>query len=755
VSEAIFVFSRAVYLRTKEKTMGATKARQSAISDAITWERNGAKDRQGRQAEERVDQYFGRDVFSQKVMRQRLPKEMYRRLMRTIIEGHPLDHEVADVVAADMKDWAVERGATHYTHWFQPLTGLTAEKHDSLVEPDGEGGMIYSLSGSDLCQGEPDASSFPSGGLRATFEARGYTAWDATSPAFLVRSDNNVTLCIPTAFVSWTGAALDQKTPLLRSMEALGIQAKRVLKIFGTDVGVNQVLTTLGAEQEFFLIDRNLYYARPDLVQCDRTLFGAKPPKGQQLDDHYFGSIPPRVLSFMAELEKELYSMGVPVKTRHNEVAPGQYEIAPVFETANVACDHQMLLMETLKRVAPRFGMQAILHEKPFAGLNGSGKHNNWSMVTDTGVNLLDPRDETHTNMQFMVFLCAVIRAVDMHADLLRASIASAGNDHRLGANEAPPAILSIFLGDMLTDIVEQLERGTPERTIKGGQIDLGAKTLPQIPRHSGDRNRTSPFAFTGTKFEFRAVGSSATSAWPNTVINTIVAESLDHLATRLETELSKNSGPQALEGAVRSLLQETIKAHKRVIFNGDGYSDEWHAEAARRGLPNLTNSVDAIPICGNAKSVALFGKYKVLNDTELQSRVNAYMEKYTKQNLIEAELMVMIARQSILPAALQHQTRVACAVSAAQAAGVPEAEKQRKGLAAFVNLVNRFEEATEALDHESEESSEDVMAHAVHVRDKVIPRMQALRELGDELETQVSAEFWPLPSYRELLFIK
>ncbi|MDH3784023.1 MAG: glutamine synthetase III, partial [Acidobacteriota bacterium] len=429
---------------------------QRAVTEATHWRKSRGQNGEARAETPPVDQIFGQDVFSLQRMKQRLPKDTYRRLMRTITQGEPLDPHVADVVAAAMKDWAIEHGATHYTHWFQPLTGLTAEKHDSFVAPDGEGGMVYALSGSELVQGEPDASSFPSGGLRATFEARGYTAWDATSPAFLLRGDNNVTLCIPTAFVSWTGAALDLKTPLLRSMLALEKQAMRVLNVFGTDAGVTRINTTVGVEQEYFLIDRNLFFARPDLVSCDRTLFGAQPPKGQQLDDHYFGSIPPRVLAFMSEMERELYRIGIPVKTRHNEVAPGQYEIAPTFETSNIACDHQMLMMETIKRVAPRFGLQAILHEKPFAELNGSGKHNNWSISTDTGVNLLDPQDETHTNMQFMFFLCAVIRAIDVHADLLRASIASQSNDHRLGANEAPPAIISTFLGDMLTDLVEQ-----------------------------------------------------------------------------------------------------------------------------------------------------------------------------------------------------------------------------------------------------------------------------------------------------------
>jgi glutamine synthetase len=733
--------------------MAHTHTRDQAIRDATSWyaERNRKAERPD---VERVDQYFGRDVFSRRTMRQRLPKETYEKLLDTIERGKPLDVQVAHVVAAAMKDWAIENGATHYTHWFQPLTGLTAEKHDSLVAPDGDGGMVYALSGSELCQGEPDASSFPSGGLRGTFEARGYTAWDATSPAFLLRGENTVTLCIPTAFVSWTGAALDQKTPLLRSMDALSEQAMRILAIFGADRGVHRVLTTVGAEQEYFLLDRNLYFARPDLASCDRTLFGSRPPKGQQLDDHYFGSIPPRVLSFMAEVESELYRVGIPVKTRHNEVAPGQFELAPTFETSNVACDHQMVIMETLKRVAPRYGLQTVLHEKPFTGLNGSGKHNNWSMSTDTGVNLLDPRDETHTNMQFLVFLCAVIRAVDLHADLLRASIASAANDHRLGANEAPPAVISIFLGDMLTDLIEQLERGTPTRTIRGGSLELGAKTLPSIPRHSGDRNRTSPFAFTGNKFEFRAVGASATSAWPNTVMNTIVAESLDWLATRLEREIGSDRSPERLESAVRSVLQEVIRQHKRVIFNGDGYSAEWHAEAERRGLPNLKDSVQALPRLGTPEAVRLFDTYNVLKENELRSRLHAFLEKYAKQVQIESETMMMMGRQMILPAALEHQARLARAVSSTVEAGV-ECADQKELLRHFVQLVRRLGAGLNALAEVKASDSEEPLDRARHARDEILPRMNAVRTAADELESWIAAELWPIPSYRELLFVK
>ncbi len=703
---------------------------------------------------DRIDQVYGTDVFSRRVMRQRLPKEVFKSLIRTIDGGQHLDAQVADVVAATMKDWAIENGATHFTHWFQPLTGLTAEKHDSLVSPDGSGGVIFNFSGAELVQGEPDASSFPSGGLRATFEARGYTAWDPTSPAFLVRGENNVTLCIPTAFVSWTGEALDTKIPLLRSMEALSKQALRILKLFGTDAGVNRVITTVGPEQEYFLVDRELFFQRPDLMTCERTLFGARPPKGQQLEDHYFGTIPARVLKFMSDAELELYRLGVPVKTRHNEVAPGQYEIAPLFEVSHIASDHQMLLMETLKRVAQRHGLAALMHEKPFAGINGSGKHNNWSMASDTGVNLLDPQDETHTNMQFVVFLVAVIRAVDLHADLLRACIASAANDHRLGANEAPPAIISIFLGDMLSDILAQVEQGLPKRTLKGGVIDLGARSLPQLPRHSGDRNRTSPFAFTGNKFEFRAVGSSQSIAWPNTVLNTIVAESLDFVAGELEKALGDKPTAARLESAALSLLKKLLKEHKRVIFDGDNYTEEWHAEAKKRGLPMLRDSVESFAVLSSRKNADLFKKYGVLTKAELESRTHIAVEKYVKQLTIEAETMVSMSRTMILPAAFAHQTLMAEAVASTEAAGVKDADTVT-ALREFVGLVSRLRKATAAVERASAVHLEDPMKHAQHIKVKVIPAMQELRTVADELQLHVADEFWPMPTYRELLFLK
>ena len=731
--------------------MSISLARRDAVRAASNWEQTyqGGEGTQGR-----VDAFYGKDVFNLRTMQERLPKHIFKKIVASIERGEPLAPEVADVLASVLKDWAVENGATHFTHWFHPLTGSTAEKHDSLISPDGDGGMIYDLSGSDLAQGEPDASSFPSGGLRATFEARGYTAWDVTSPAFLNRGINNTTLCIPTAFVSWTGEALDKKTPLLRSMDAVSAQAMRVLKFFGADDGVKRVQSTAGCEQEFFLVDHNLFYARPDMVSANRTLFGARPPKGQQLSDHYFGAIPSRVLAYMAEVERVLYRSGVPVKTRHNEVAPGQYEIAPIFETANVACDHQMLLMETLKSVAPKFGLRCILHEKPFAGMNGSGKHTNWSLATDTGVNLLDPRDETHTNMQFLVFLCAVIRAVDIHADLLRSSIASLSNDHRLGGHEAPPAIISIFLGDMLTDIVEQLEKGSPKRTLKGGAMDLGASTLPTLPRDSGDRNRTSPFAFTGNKFEFRAVGSSQTAAWPLTVMNTIISESLDYIVTELEATAGKSPTPAKIQSSVKSVLKGVIKEHKRVIFNGDGYTDDWQAEAQKRGLPNLKNTADTLGVLKTKKAWDVFKKYSILTKPEVVSRSNIFAEKYALEMKIESEQMVLVARQLIMPAAVEHQERMAQAVAATEAADV-DCSALRGELENHVEIVDKFREAIDALDAADNKEYDDPHKYAQYMRSTVYPIMETVRELADEIEQRVPAEIWPLPTYRELMFIK
>jgi glutamine synthetase len=723
-------------------------ARREALSIVSAWHE---RDLENADHSTNPMKQFGRDVFSERVMRERLPKDVFKRLLRTIRLGDKLDPSIADTVANAMKDWAIENGATHYTHWFQPLTGSTAEKHDSFLTPDGTGGAIMEFSGSALVQGEPDASSFPSGGIRGTFEARGYTAWDPTSPVFLNRSGNTVTLCIPTAFVSYTGEALDQKTPLLRSMEAVSEQAMRVLKVFGTDRGVSRVFSTCGAEQEYFLIDRRYYLSRPDLLLGGRTVFGAKAAKDQQLEDHYFGSIPERVQAYMAECERELYALGVPVKTRHNEVSPAQYEIAPIFESANIAADHQQLVMQVLRKNAPKFGMQCLMHEKPFAGINGSGKHNNWSLATDTGVNLLDPTDETHTNMQFLVFLAATIRAVDLHADLLRAAVASAANDHRLGANEAPPAIISIFLGDMLQDIVDQLESGSTKSTIKGKKLDLGANTLPDLPLHTSDRNRTSPFAFTGNKFEFRAVGSSQSIAFPNVVLNTIVAESLDYIASELE----KHAGGEGkLKTAVSKLLQDIIKKHKRVIFNGDGYTKEWHAEAEKRGLPNFRNTVDALPAMKSKKAVDLFKKYGVFSKIETESRYHICVEQYIKTVTIEANTTVQIARTAILPTAVRQQGELANTVSATQAAGV-DCDDLKAALEDFAAMVSAFRAGIETLEGHLEHHEENHEKHAKHLRDVVLPAMLDLREIGDELERNISDDLWPLPTYREMLFIK
>jgi glutamine synthetase len=731
--------------------MPVNDARREAIEAAIHWADNH---HEAATPNDSVDQLFAQQVFDRLTMQDHLPKTTFKAVIRTMDHGEPLTEADADVVAAAMKDWAREQGATHYTHWFQPLTGSTAEKHDALTVPDGTGRPLSSFSGSELIQGEPDASSFPSGGLRATFEARGYTAWDVASPAFIIKGKHGGTLCIPTAFVSWNGEALDKKTPLLRSVDALSKHAMRIVRLFDADTSATRVQTTLGTEQEYFLIDRHLYYARPDLVSTGRTLFGAQPPKGQQLADHYFGAIPERVLAYMNEVEKELYRLGIPVATRHNEVAPGQYELAPIYEETNIACDHQMLVMDVLRRVAARHGLKALLHEKPFAGMNGSGKHNNWAIATDTGVNLLDPRDDTHSNLQFLCFLCAVIRAVDKHADLLRACIASIGNDHRLGANEAPPAIISIFLGDMLHDIIEQLEKGTPSRTLKGGAIDLGASTIPNIPRHSGDRNRTSPFAFTGNKFEFRAVGSTAAVAWPNTIINTIVAESLDDLASELEAAIGSKATPAKLESAVKSALKKIIKTHKRVLFNGDNYTEEWHTEAEKRGLPNLKHSAEAYPALTSRASIALFKKYKVLSKAEMHSRSNVLLENYVLRCQIESEQMIDIARTLLLPAAIAHQTDLAEAVASTEGAGV-DADSLRMHLDQFADLVTRFRNKVDALDLADNYTDDDDLRHAKYFKSKVHPLMDEVRTLADELEKIVADDLWPLPSYHDLLMIR
>ncbi len=725
--------------------MGSTVLGE-AISAIRDWSVTEAKEPRASRAAES----FGSLVFSDAVQQTRLPKPAYHALRRTITHGEALDHSVADAVASAMKEWAVEHGATHYTHWFQPLTGITAEKHDSFLAPTGDGKAVAEFSGKELIRGEPDASSFPSGGMRSTFEARGYTAWDPTSPPWLLKSGNSTTLVIPTAFVSWTGEALDKKTPLLRSMEALSKQAVRILKLFGSTA--ERVITTCGPEQEYFLIDRYFYLSRPDLINAGRTLFGAKPPKGQELEDQYFGAIPDRVMAFMSEVEAELYKVGVPVKTRHNEVAPSQYEIAPVFENANVATDHQMMVMETLKRSAPKFGLACLLHEKPFAGVNGSGKHLNWSMSDGEGNNLLGPGASPHDNMQFLVFCAAVIRAVNKWQGLLRASIASAGNDHRLGANEAPPAILSIFLGDMLTDIFEQIEKGGAKSTKHGGELDTGVLVLPKLPRDAGDRNRTSPFAFTGNKFEFRAVSANQSIGYPNVALNVAVTESLDYMATELEKAVK---GGKSLQQAVADLLPKVIKENKRIIFNGNGYSKEWEKEAGKRGLLNLKNTVDALPQLVASPVIAMFERYKILNDRELHARYEIMVETYNKTVNVEGQLMVLMANRYILPAALDYQTRVAESVAAVKAAGGKsvEGKKTLDVLTRHVDeLRRRTDKLAHALDHDGNGSAEK---HAKHFRDVVIPAMGALRETGDQLELMVPHGTWPLATYREMLFIK
>ena len=699
----------------------------------------------------KASEEFGSLTFNEEVQRARLPKDVFRSLRRASAHGEALDPNVADIVASALKDWAVEHGASHYTHWFQPMTGITAEKHDSFLNPTSDGRAVAEFNGKELVRGEPDASSFPSGGMRSTFEARGYTAWDPTSPPWLLMSSHGATLVIPTAFVSWTGEALDKKTPLLRSQEALSKQAVRILKLFGSKA--TRVMTTCGPEQEYFLIDRQFYFNRPDLINAGRTLFGAKPPKGQEMEDHYFGSIPDRVLAFMMEAERELYKVGVPIKTRHNEVAPSQYEVAPIFENANVATDHQMMTMEILRRTAPKFGLACLLHEKPFAGVNGSGKHLNWSMSDDLGNNLLNPGDTPHDNIQFLVFCATVLRAVNKFQGLLRFSIASAGNDHRLGANEAPPAIISIFLGDMLTDIFQQIEKaGSAKTTKSGGIMDIGVNVLPKLPRDAGDRNRTSPFAFTGNKFEFRAVSANQSIALPNVALNVAVTESLDYVATELEKGLKEG---KKLQEAVKVLLTKLIKDNKRIIFNGNNYADEWQKEAGKRGLLNLKTSVDAYGEALKPEVVKAFEKYGVLNERELHARYEVAVEQYNKTVNIEAQLMVLMANRYILPAAYKHQEQLATTVAAVKAAGA-SAKETRRALDEICKLTDQGKQLVDRLqallEHEGNGEAEK---HAKYFRDKVIPAMTALREVGDSLENIVPQNLWPLPTYREMLFVK
>lgn len=689
------------------------------------------------------------NVFSMKEMAERLPKGAYKSLKHTIESGGSLDLTVADAVAEAMKAWAISKGATHYAHVFYPLTGLTAEKHDSFFIPDDGGGTISSFEGKTLIQGEPDGSSFPSGGIRQTFEARGYTIWDVTSPAYIMENPNGITLCIPTAFVSWTGEALDKKTPVLRSMQALNVQAQRVLKYFGNDGAF--VSSTAGAEQEYFLIDKHFYVSRPDLLAAGRTLFGAPPPKGQEFDDHYFGFIPPRVLACMFELERELFKLGIPVKTRHNEVAPGQFEIAPIFEFANVATDHQQLLMVTLRKVAEKYGMVALLHEKPFAGVNGSGKHLNFSMGSKIAGNLFDPGDTPSENAQFLLFCSAMIQAVHRWSKMLRASVATASNDHRLGANEAPPAILSIFLGDELTEIMEAICKGEAP-TSRQDSLHVGVDVLPPIPLHSGDRNRTSPMAFTGNRFEFRAVGSNSSIAGPLVVLNTIMAESLAEFADRLDA-----SGAQSVEDVgkvVETIIQDVWSACSKVVFNGDGYSDAWHQEAEKRGLPNLRTSADALPYVKSKEVLELFERFNVLSRREMISRYEVYAEQYVASVNVESNLVIEMVRTQIFPAAIRYQNELAMSLANLKSVGI---EPDHKTIDSVTQLIADLQNGVADLASlkSQEKQFKDIQEHCFFVKDELLPRMAEIRQTVDALEGFVADDLWPLPTYQEMLFIR
>jgi glutamine synthetase len=697
---------------------------------------------------EEPGEIFGSNVFTKAEMQARLPKAVYRSVVATIDQGAKLDPAVADAVAVAMKDWALERGATHYAHVFYPMTGLTAEKHDSFLEPVSDGQTLAEFAGKALIQGEPDASSFPSGGLRSTFEARGYTGWDVTSPAYILENPNGNTLCVPTVFVSMTGDALDYKTPLLRSQQAMGAQAERILTLFGHK-DFNRVVSFCGPEQEYFLVDRHFFVARPDLVNAGRTLFGAKPPKGQEFDDHYFGAIPERVLGFMMDTERELFKLGIPAKTRHNEVAPGQFEVAPMFERANIASDHQQLLMTVFKTIAKKHGMECLFHEKPFAGVNGSGKHVNFSVGNSELGSLLVPGDTPHQNAQFLVFCAAVIRAVHKYAGLLRVSVASATNDHRLGANEAPPAIISIFLGEQLADVFEQIAKGAATSSKGKGTMIIGVDTLPPLPTDPGDRNRTSPFAFTGNRFEFRAPGSGQTVAVPMIVLNTIMADSLDYIATALEHAVDAG---EDFDHAVQKLLTDVITEHGAVVFNGDGYSDNWQTEAATRGLPNLRTTLDAIPELIKPESIELFEKYGVFNERELQSRYEVRLEQYALTIGVEAKLVLEIGTTVILPAAIRYQTELAQNVLALRAAGLPPSMTALESVTGrLAELESGLAELKWAL---AEHSAESVLDEAKHAQQELLPAMAAIRAAADALEAVVADDLWPLPTYQEMLYI-
>lgn len=693
----------------------------------------------------KINEIFASNVFSDAVMKERLPKATYKALKKTIEKGTTLEPDVADVVAAAMKDWAVEKGATHFTHWFQPMTGITAEKHDSFINPTSDGKVILEFSGKELIKGEPDASSFPSGGLRATFEARGYTAWDCTSPAFI----KDGSLCIPTAFCSYNGEALDKKTPLLRSMEALNKQALRVLKALGNTT-TKRVITTVGPEQEYFLIDKSMYDARKDLILTGRTLFGAKPSKGQELEDHYFGTIKQRISDFMKEVDEELWKLGILAKTKHNEVAPAQHELAPIFSTTNISTDHNQLTMEIMKKVAAKHDLYCLLHEKPFAGVNGSGKHNNWSMGTDDGMNLLEPGKSPHENQQFLLFLCAVIKAVDEYPSLLRVSAANAGNDHRLGANEAPPAIISIFLGDQLEDVLEQIEKGPATSSKSASELTIGVNTLPPLPKDATDRNRTSPFAFTGNKFEFRMVPSSASIAGCNFVLNTIVAETLSEIADKLEKATD-------LDTEIQSILTNIVKNHKRIIFNGNGYSDEWVAEAERRGLPNIHSTVEAAKAMMDEKNQAVLEKHGVLTRVESTSRYEITLENYNKIINIEALTTLEMAKRQILPAVIKFATSLAESINTIKATGVNADISVQTELLTEVSTLtaslNKNVALLEKLVEKADNFAGDIFDLGMMYRYEVFEQMNTLRADADKLETLVDEEFWPIPTYSDMLF--
>ncbi len=691
-----------------------------------------------------VPESFGSMVFNDSTMKERLPKETYKALKKTIKDGRSLDITVASVVANAMKDWAIEKGATHYTHWFQPMTGITAEKHDSFISPAEDGGVIMEFSGKELIQGEPDASSFPSGGLRSTFEARGYTAWDPTSYAFIKEN----TLYIPTAFCSYGGEALDKKTPLMRSTEKLNKQALRILTLFGHD-DVTKVITTVGPEQEYFLIDRELFNEREDLMLTGRTLFGAKPPKGQEMEDHYFGTIKPRIKEYMADLDEELWKLGIYAKTEHNEVAPAQHELAPIFSDTNTATDHNQLTMEMMKKVAARHGLACLLHEKPFDGVNGSGKHNNWSMSTNTGMNLLDPGTSPRDNAQFLLFLCAVIKGIDEYQDLLRISVANAGNDHRLGANEAPPAIISMFVGDELASVLESIENNTDYDQADKQMMKIGVHVLPKLPKDTTDRNRTSPFAFTGNKFEFRMLGSTFSIAGPNITLNAIVTEELSQFADILEAS-------EDFDRDLAKLIQKTIKEHKRIIFNGNNYSDEWVAEAEKRGLLNLKTTADALPYFVSPKNIELFTKHKIFTETEMHSRYEILMEEYTKTLNIEALTMLDMAKKDIVPAILSFETALCDAIAAKKAVCETIDASLESGLLKKVSeLSGKLAQHIEALEKAEEEAGTiaDFEKQAAFYKDSVLSAMENLRATVDALEVCVGREYWPYPSYADMIF--